>query len=56
MPYIEVKNAGSLTEKQVNQIIEEITNSISTITGKPKESTYVVVQEVTGVLEAFPLK
>ncbi|MCB1194747.1 4-oxalocrotonate tautomerase family protein [bacterium] len=46
MPYINVRVAGTLTREQKQAIVEQITATMETVAGKPKEATYVVIDEV----------
>ncbi|MSR88742.1 MAG: 4-oxalocrotonate tautomerase family protein [Candidatus Margulisbacteria bacterium] len=45
MPFIEVKVAGKLTKDQKSQIVQEITDTMKRIAGKPESATYVVIEE-----------
>ena len=47
MPYINVKVAGTLTKEQKTQIVEDITNTMQKVAGKPPEATYIVIDEVS---------
>jgi len=46
MPYVNVKVAGSLTLDQKKEIVEGITNVIHKATDKPKDATYIVLEEI----------
>ena len=46
MPYINVKVAGKLTQKQRKEIVSDITNTMLKVAGKPASSTYVQIDEV----------
>ena len=46
MPYINVRVAGTLNRAQKQAIVEQITQTMETVAGKPKEATYVVIDEV----------
>lgn len=47
MPYVNVKVAGSLDQKQKEQIVKEITQTLQKVAGKPPEATYIVIEEVS---------
>ena len=48
MPYVNVRVAGEgATAEQKRQIIAEITDTLYRVLGKPPESTYVVIDEVS---------
>ena len=46
MPYINVRVAGKLTDEQKDKIVEEITDTMKRIAGKPESATYIVIDEV----------
>jgi 4-oxalocrotonate tautomerase len=46
MPYINVKVAGKLTQKQRKDIVTDITKTMLKVAGKPASSTYVQIDEV----------
>ena len=46
MPYINVRVAGNLDRKQIEEIVNEITQLMKRVAGKPESSTYVVIDEV----------
>ncbi len=46
MPYVNVQVAGPLTEDQRRQITAEISTTLERVAGKPKDHTYVVIDEV----------
>lgn len=48
MPYVNVKVRGSLTKEQKSQIVEEISDTLLRVAQKPKEATYIVIDEVSG--------
>lgn len=48
MPYINVKVVGSLTREQKQAITQQMTQTLETVAGKPKDHTYVVIDEVAG--------
>ncbi len=47
MPYINLKVAGPLTKEQKQTIVKEFTETLNKVAGKPPESTYVVIDEVS---------
>lgn len=47
MPYINVKVAGKLTKDQKDQIVQEITQTMKRVAGKPESSTYIVIDEIS---------
>mgnify|MGYP000691303944 CR=1 FL=1 len=46
MPYVNVKLAGAISKKQKAEIAEKITEVLEKVTGKPRQYTYVVIEEV----------
>ncbi len=48
MPYINLKLVGKLTREQKTQIAKEFTDTLLKVARKPKESTYLVIDEVSG--------
>ncbi len=46
MPYINVKVAGKLTREQKEEISRQFTATLEKVAGKPKKSTYIVIEEV----------
>jgi 4-oxalocrotonate tautomerase len=48
MPYINLKLVGKLTKKQKQTIAKEFSETLLKVAGKPKESTYIVIDEVEG--------
>jgi len=48
MPYINLKLVGKLTKKQKETIAREFSETLLRVAGKPKESTYIVIDEVEG--------
>ena len=46
MPYINLKVAGKLTREQKTAIAEEFAKTLEKIAGKPKNATYLVIDEV----------
>jgi len=48
MPFINLKLVGKLSKKQKIKIAKEFSEVLLKITGKPKKSTYIVIDEVRG--------
>lgn len=48
MPYVNLKLVGKLTKKQKEQIAKEFSDTLLKVAGKPKEHTYLVIDEVSG--------
>jgi 4-oxalocrotonate tautomerase len=48
MPYINLKLVGKLTREQKVQIAKEFSETLLKVARKPKESTYLVIDEVNG--------
>lgn len=48
MPYINLKLVGKLSKKQKEKIAKEFSDTLVKVAGKPKESTYLVIDEVDG--------
>jgi len=48
MPYINLKLVGKLSKEQKVRIAKEFSNTLLKVAGKPKESTYLVIDEVNG--------
>lgn len=46
MPYINLKVAGKLTRAQKEAIAEAFSETLKKIAGKPKNDTYLVIDEV----------
>ncbi|MFA5287668.1 MAG: tautomerase family protein, partial [Candidatus Omnitrophota bacterium] len=46
MPYINLKLVGKLTKEQKARIAEEFSDTLLKVAGKPKEATYLVIDEV----------
>ena len=46
MPYISVRVAGKLSREQKTAIAGEFSETLERIAGKPKDSTYLVFDEV----------
>jgi 4-oxalocrotonate tautomerase len=48
MPFINLKLVGALTKDQKEAIAKEFSETLLQVAGKPKESTYLVIDEVKG--------
>jgi 4-oxalocrotonate tautomerase len=48
MPYINLKLVGRLSKKQKEDIARGFTDTLLKVAGKPKEATYLVIDEVNG--------
>jgi len=48
MPYINLKLVGTLTKEQKDQIAQEFSETLEKVAKKPKEHTYLVIDEVPG--------
>ena len=48
MPYINLKLVGTLTKEQKQAIAEQFAATLETVANKPKEHTYLVIDEVPG--------
>jgi len=48
MPIVELKLVGRLTRKQKEKIAKEFSDTLYRVAGKPKEATYLVIQELKG--------
>ncbi|MDP2905654.1 MAG: 4-oxalocrotonate tautomerase family protein [Candidatus Omnitrophota bacterium] len=48
MPFINLKVVGKLTKDQKQKIAKEFSDTLLTVAGKPKEYTYLVIDEVSG--------
>ena len=46
MPYVNLKVAGKLTREQKTAIAKEFSETLERIAGKPKDATYLVIDEV----------
>ena len=46
MPYVSVRVAGKLSREQKTAIAKEVAETLEKIAGKPKDSTYLVFDEV----------
>jgi len=48
VPYINLKLVGKLTREQKEKIAKEFSETLQKVAGKPKEATYLVIDEVSG--------
>jgi 4-oxalocrotonate tautomerase len=48
MPYINLRLVGKLNKKQKEEIAKEFSDTLLKVAGKPKEATYLVIDEVSG--------
>ena len=48
MPYINLKVVGKLSKEQKEVIAKEFSVTLLKVAGKPKEATYLVIDEVSG--------
>lgn len=48
MPYINLRLVGKLNREQKEKIAKEFSDTLLKVAGKPKESTYLVIDEVDG--------
>ncbi|MGE5280290.1 MAG: tautomerase family protein [Deltaproteobacteria bacterium] len=48
MPYINLKVVGKLSREQKAQIAKEFTDTLARVARKPKDATYLVIDEVDG--------
>ncbi|MDD5128896.1 MAG: 4-oxalocrotonate tautomerase family protein [Candidatus Omnitrophica bacterium] len=48
MPYINLKVVGRLSKEQKEKIAKEFSETLLKVAGKPKNSLYLVIDEVTG--------
>lgn len=46
MPYINLKVAGKLTREQKEKIAKEFADTLERVANKPKNATYLVIDEV----------
>lgn len=46
MPYVNIRLAGTLTREQKASLSEKVTDAITTVTGKPKETVLIFIDEV----------
>lgn len=45
MPYVALKLVGKLSKEQKSKIVEEFTRTLEQVAKKPKEYTYVSIEE-----------
>ena len=48
MPYINLKLVGTLTKEQKEEIAKQFSETLEKIANKPKDHTYLVIDEVPG--------
>ncbi|MFA5087770.1 MAG: 4-oxalocrotonate tautomerase family protein [Candidatus Omnitrophota bacterium] len=48
MPYINLKLVGKLSKKQKEEIAKQFSETLFKVANKPKEYTYLVIDEVPG--------
>ncbi len=48
MPYINLKVVGKLTKEQKKEIAEQFSDTLLKVANKPKDATYLVIDEVPG--------
>ena len=48
MPYINLKLVGKLSKEQKEKIAKEFSDTLLKVAKKPKEATYLVIDEVDG--------
>jgi 4-oxalocrotonate tautomerase len=48
MPYINLKLVGKLTKAQKEKIAQEFSETLLKVAGKPKDSLYLVIDEISG--------
>ena len=48
MPYINLKVVGKLTKTQKEQIAKQFAETLLKVANKPKDHTYLVIDEVSG--------
>ena len=46
MPYINLKIAGKLSRKQKEEIVREFSDTLLKVAAKPKDATYIVIDEI----------
>ena len=46
MPYVKIELIGKLTKDQKQKIVEQVSRTLEDVAGKPKDHTYVVIDEV----------
>lgn len=48
MPYVNLKVVGKLSREQKEQIAKEFSETLLRVAKKPKDATYLVIEEVDG--------
>jgi 4-oxalocrotonate tautomerase len=48
MPYVDLKLVGKLTRDQKEKIVEEFSATLEKVAKKPKQYTYISIQEFDG--------
>ena len=48
MPYINLKLVGKLTKDQKKEIAKQFSDTLLKVANKPKDHTYLVIDEVSG--------
>jgi len=48
MPFINLKLVGKLTKEQKERIAKEFSETLLKVANKPKEATYLVIDEISG--------
>ena len=48
MPYINLRVVGKLTKEQKKEIAREFSDTLLRVANKPKEATYLVIDEIEG--------
>lgn len=48
MPYINLKLVGKLDQRQKEEIARDFSDTLLKVAGKPKDSLYLVIDEVEG--------
>jgi len=48
MPYINLKLVGTLTKEQKDEIAKQFSETLEKVAKKPKDHTYLVIDEVQG--------
>ena len=48
MPYVNLKLVGKLNKEQKRKIAREFADTLLRVAGKPKESIYLVIDEING--------
>lgn len=47
MPYINIRVAGELSADQKAEIVKQVTQTMLDVANKPKEATYITIDEVS---------